>query len=113
MRSTPIGTTAHKVCCVGGSGPFLLTMFSECECGIFSDDPVPDDDSQIFIRWRDGANYLIFNMLPGGPPHFNATPEFYYGKVCSWLVVVGYLGWGGVGEVGWGEGWGGVGYFRI
>ena len=32
-------------------------------------------------RWSDGGNYLLFNMLPGNPPHFNVTPDFYYGKV--------------------------------
>lgn len=42
---------------------------------------VSDLDYPLPIRWSDGKNYLLFNMLPGNPPHFNTTPDFYYGKV--------------------------------
>ena len=40
-----------------------------------------DDHPLPICRWSDGGNYLLFSMLPGDWPHYNATPDYYYGKV--------------------------------
>ena len=29
----------------------------------------------------------MFNMLPGSPPQYNTTPDFYYGKVHNYTCI--------------------------
>ena len=34
----------------------------------------------VFCRWNDGANHLLFNMLPGSTPDYNTTLDANHDK---------------------------------